>query len=186
MRVFLLTFALAVAVSQTEAQVLTFLAFGDSVTVGHGDGEIRCPDNTEVGGYPPRLTERLALQGSIAAFVNHGVCGETTASGISRIDTVLDGGGDVIVIMEGTNDVSMGVSLESTLFNLSEMGKKAALAGVVRGLIAPGRAVTAGLKIGDVDPRGDPDASSEISDKALAVGGGVLEAVLTHLNRQER
>lgn len=55
--------------------------------------------------------------------------------------------------------------------------------GVVRGLIAPGTAVVAGLKIGDVDPRDDVDACFTISDKALAIGGGVLEAVLIHLNR---
>ena len=38
--------------------------------------------------------------------------------------------------------------------------------------------VPLGLKIGDVDPRSDPAACWEISDKALAVGTGVLEAVL--------
>lgn len=50
--------------------------------------------------------------------------------------------------------------------------------GLVRGLIAEGTEVPAGLKVGDVDPRPDADWR-EISDKALAVGGGVLEAVLT-------
>ncbi len=57
------------------------------------------------------------------------------------------------------------------------------LAGVARGLIAPGHPATTGLKIGDVDPRGDRSASFEISDKALAVGGGVVEAVLSRVNR---
>ena len=55
--------------------------------------------------------------------------------------------------------------------------------GVVRGLIAPGTTVPAGLKIGDVDPRGDVAACFTISEKALAIGGGVLEAILVHLNR---
>jgi xanthine dehydrogenase accessory factor len=59
----------------------------------------------------------------------------------------------------------------------------APIGGVVRGLIAPGRWVEKGLKIGDIDPRADPDACGEISDKALAVGGGVVEAVLTWLNQ---
>lgn len=54
--------------------------------------------------------------------------------------------------------------------------------GVVRGLIAPGAPVREGLKIGDVDARGDRSACFTISDKALAIGGGVLEAVLTWLN----
>ena len=51
--------------------------------------------------------------------------------------------------------------------------------GVVRGAIRSGMRVRAGLKIGDVDPRCDPSACWEISDKSLAVGGGALEAVLT-------
>ena len=55
--------------------------------------------------------------------------------------------------------------------------------GVVRGLIAPGTVVPAAIKIGDVDPRGDVAACFTISDKALAIGGGVLEAVLIHLSK---
>jgi xanthine dehydrogenase accessory factor len=51
--------------------------------------------------------------------------------------------------------------------------------GILRGLIHPGLHVTAGLKIGDVDPRDDPSACTLVSDKALAVGGGVLEAILS-------
>ncbi|CUS05052.2 conserved protein of unknown function [Candidatus Promineifilum breve] len=59
----------------------------------------------------------------------------------------------------------------------------APFAGVVRGLIAPGTAVPQGIKIGDVDPRGDVAACFTISDKALAIGGGVVEAVLTYLTK---
>jgi xanthine dehydrogenase accessory factor len=58
----------------------------------------------------------------------------------------------------------------------------APFAGVLRGLIASGTAVPASLKIGDLDARSDRDTCFTISDKALAIGGGVLEAVLTHLN----
>ena len=59
--------------------------------------------------------------------------------------------------------------------------------GVVRGLIAPGTVVPPGLKIGDIDPRDDASAAFTISEKALAIGGGVLEAVLIHLsNLKER
>lgn len=53
------------------------------------------------------------------------------------------------------------------------------LRGALRGLIHPGLHVEAGLKIGDVDPRGDPSYCFLVSDKALAIGGGVLEALLT-------
>ncbi len=53
--------------------------------------------------------------------------------------------------------------------------------GVLRGLIADGVLVHKGMKSGDVDPRGDVDNCYTASDKALAVGGGVLEALL-HLS----
>ena len=56
---------------------------------------------------------------------------------------------------------------------------RAPFAGVLRGLIHSEVPVTAGMKIGDVDPRGEASSCWEISDKALAIGGGVLEALLS-------
>lgn len=56
---------------------------------------------------------------------------------------------------------------------------KASFAGVLRGVVHDGVMVRAGVKIADIDPRGDPSACFSISDKALAVGGGVLEAILS-------
>lgn len=50
--------------------------------------------------------------------------------------------------------------------------------GVLRGLVSERCHVGFGEKIGDVDPRTDVDCSL-ISDKARAIGGGVLEAVLS-------
>ncbi|MBE2221404.1 MAG: EF2563 family selenium-dependent molybdenum hydroxylase system protein [Anaerolineae bacterium] len=57
--------------------------------------------------------------------------------------------------------------------------------GVIRGLIAAGTAVPQALKIGDVDARQDVAACFTISDKALAIGGGVLEAILTWMNKSK-
>ncbi|MFZ5428387.1 MAG: selenium-dependent molybdenum cofactor biosynthesis protein YqeB [Thermodesulfobacteriota bacterium] len=54
--------------------------------------------------------------------------------------------------------------------------------GVLRGLLPHMTRVLAGLKVGDVDPRDDPSCCSLVSDKALAVGGGVLEAILERFN----
>ena len=51
-------------------------------------------------------------------------------------------------------------------------------AGIIRGLIHPSVTVKKKMKIGDVDPRISDDWN-QISDKALAVGGGVLEAILS-------
>jgi xanthine dehydrogenase accessory factor len=53
--------------------------------------------------------------------------------------------------------------------------------GVLRGLLHDNFPVTLNLKIGDLDPRGDPQYCSLVSDKSLAVGGGVLEAILSKL-----
>jgi xanthine dehydrogenase accessory factor len=52
------------------------------------------------------------------------------------------------------------------------------LAGVVRGLIRPGFEARAGLKVADVDPRCEPRHCLTVSDKARAIAGGVLEALL--------
>lgn len=52
------------------------------------------------------------------------------------------------------------------------------IGGTLRGLIADGTYVRQGLKCGDVDPRGDASYCALVSDKALAIGGGVLEAIL--------
>ena len=51
--------------------------------------------------------------------------------------------------------------------------------GVLRGLLRTGSVVERGLKIGDVDPRDNPAYCRLVSDKALAIGGGVLEAILS-------
>lgn len=50
--------------------------------------------------------------------------------------------------------------------------------GVVRGLIRGGTYVTRGFKTGDVDPRAEKTFCYTISDKARAIGGAVLEAVM--------
>jgi xanthine dehydrogenase accessory factor len=55
----------------------------------------------------------------------------------------------------------------------------APLQGIVRGLLHDGLQVTTNMKVGDIDPRSDPMLCSIVSDKALAIGGGVLEALLS-------
>jgi len=54
---------------------------------------------------------------------------------------------------------------------------RAPFPGLVRGLIAEGTGVKTEMKVGDIDPRFDVDCHT-ISDKALALGGAVLEAIL--------
>jgi xanthine dehydrogenase accessory factor len=54
----------------------------------------------------------------------------------------------------------------------------ATIDGVLRGFIHSGIYVIKDFKIGDIDPRGEIDNCNTISDKARAIGGGVLEAIL--------
>ena len=45
-------------------------------------------------------------------------------------------------------------------------------------MLYDGLQVRTGMKVGDVDPRGVVSHCFTISDKALSVGGGVVEAIL--------
>ena len=57
--------------------------------------------------------------------------------------------------------------------------------GMLRGLIRPDINVTKGMKIGDIDRRNDPAMCTLVSEKALAVAGGVLEALLVFMKSVE-
>lgn len=61
---------------------------------------------------------------------------------------------------------------------------KVKASGVIRGLIHDGVHIVKGLKIGDIDPTSEVNRAYEISEKANAVAGGVLEACLYLLNKK--
>ena len=73
--------------------------------------------------------------------------------------------GDVVKSGEPVGEID-GVSLQ------------ARIPGMIRGLLRDGIQVQAGMKAGDIDPRGEREYCYAISDKARAIGGGVLEAIL--------
>lgn len=62
----------------------------------------------------------------------------------------------------------------------------ALMPGIVRGMLQAGVLVVPGMKCGDIDARSERIHCYTISDKARAVGGGVLEAVCAfeHKNRR--
>lgn len=62
---------------------------------------------------------------------------------------------------------------------------RAAISGVIRGLLHDGLQIPKNFKIGDIDPRGESANCFTISDKARSVAGGVLEAVLYFMTRGE-
>src|SRR5687768_503148 len=92
-------FALAILLAgflAGRAQAQTgYIAFGDSITAGVGDDDLR----TEKG-YPPRLEALLLGAGINAAVDNYGVGGEDTVQGLARLPGVLNEAaisGDVLI-----------------------------------------------------------------------------------------
>jgi len=65
---------------------------------------------------------------------------------------------------------------------VEEQAVRASISGVLRGLAHDGLLVRKGQKVGDIDPRGITEYCFTISDKARAIGGSVLEAIL-HLRQ---
>lgn len=63
------------------------------------------------------------------------------------------------------------------------VGLEAGVKGILRGILRDGLQVTKQMKVGDVDPRGLREYCFTISEKARAIGGGVLEAILMRYNR---
>ena len=128
-------FAVVLAAPPAAAQTV-YIAYGDSITAGSFDD----PERTEPG-YPPRLEEILENRGVPAEVENHGFPGETTEEALSRIDSVLAGGGDVLLLMEGTNDIGRRVSNETIAFNLAAMANRAENNGfeVVHATVIPRR-----------------------------------------------
>ena len=113
-----------------------YLAFGDSITEGTGDDPAR-----PLKGYPPRLQTLLQQAGVSATVVNAGNGGEQAPAGLSRIDGVLAQGspGDVLILMEGTNDISREISVETTINALEEMARRAEALniGVIHATVIP-------------------------------------------------
>jgi len=81
-------------------------------------------------------------------------------------------------IFENKMDIGDLVKKGDTVGFVNEIPVKTLIGGALRGLIRPGISVSKGLKIGDVDPRGKTEYCFTISEKALAIAGGVLEGIL--------
>ncbi|HUP42447.1 MAG TPA: GDSL-type esterase/lipase family protein, partial [Thermoanaerobaculia bacterium] len=112
-----LLLALSVPAASPAAAQTKYIAFGDSITNPGGDFDDPSRPCPEECGYPPRLEDLLQEAGIEAEVVNAGLGGEDTAQGLSRLDGVLaQEGGDVLLLMEGTNDISRGLSPETIRF----------------------------------------------------------------------
>lgn len=108
---------------------------------------------------------------------NTGVPGEIGGESSKRvIHSECDGKVKWIV---NIGDIVDSSQLIGTINNLEIKSK---IAGLVRGLISSKVDIKEGMKIADIDPRGEQIDYMTISDKARNIGRGALEAILTHLD----
>jgi xanthine dehydrogenase accessory factor len=120
---------------------------------------------------------RVYWQG--AALPDTGVPGEIGGEAARRVLRTPSGG-----IFTGRAAIGDPVETGQLLGTVDETPLIATCNGILRGLIRSGVYVAAGVKIGDIDPRAERGHCFTVSDKSLAVGGGVLEASLTFFPRQ--
>jgi acyl-CoA thioesterase-1 len=105
---------------------------GDSLTAGYG-----LPKEQSV---PSLVQKRLDEEGYGFEVVNHGVSGDTSAGGVSRLDWALTGDVRVLVVELGANDGLRGIPVESMKANLSDIITRAKARGVsvlLTGMEAP-------------------------------------------------
>ena len=75
-------------------------------------------------------------------------------------------------------DIGAQVAVGEAAGEVNGVPMRCTLDGVLRGILPEGTPVHQGMKAGDIDPRCKVEHCYRVSDKALAVGGGALEAVL--------
>lgn len=119
---------------------------------------------------------RLHFEGS--AEPNTGIPGNTAGYTVERVlRAPCDG------VFETLVEIGDLAVAEQVLARVGTTEIRSAISGVVRGLLRPGIRVTKGIKAGDVDPRAARPACFTISEKARALGGSALEAILMRFNR---
>ena len=112
----LLLLAAAAAPTRSMADtVRTVLFFGDSLTAGYGLSD---PDSEA---FPAQVQALADADHVLLHVINAGLSGETSAGGLRRLDWVLKGTPDVIVLELGANDGLRGTALDVIEKNLQEL-----------------------------------------------------------------
>jgi xanthine dehydrogenase accessory factor len=81
-------------------------------------------------------------------------------------------------VFEAVASIGDRVKKGDTVAMVETFSVKAEIDGILRGILPSGISVKRGMKAGDVDPRCEGEHCFTVSDKALSIGGGVLEAFL--------
>ena len=148
--------------SLTDAPIV--LALGPGFTAGVDcHGVIETKRGHDLG--------RLILEGS--AIPNTGVPGDVGGYTRERIIRAPADGP-----FEPVARIGQKVELGDVVAKVNGVPVAAQLTGIVRGMLPAGIPVTKGMKSGDIDPRCEVRHCFTVSDKARAIGGGVLEGLL--------
>jgi acyl-CoA thioesterase-1 len=125
--------ALILCAGAAQAEPVTVVALGDSLTAGYG-----LPDGQ---GFVPQLQAWLDAQGQAAVIENAGVSGDTTAGGLARLDWALSAEADALIVTLGGNDMLRGLPPEEARANLDAILGNAQARGLpvlLVGMSAPG------------------------------------------------
>lgn len=107
------------------------------------------------------------------AIPNTGIPGAIAGFGIERVLRAPMPG-----IFKTALDIGDRVNAGQIVGRVGDAPVTAGIDGILRGLLRSGTAVGRGTKLGDIDPRKEVSNCRVVSDKARAIGGGVLEAIL--------
>ena len=105
-----------------QAETLTLVALGDSLTAGYG----LAPEQ----GYVPQLQRWLQAQGQDVVVQNAGVSGDTTAGGLARLDWSLTPDTDALLVNLGGNDLLRGLDPAQAAANLDKILAQAQVRGL--------------------------------------------------------
>lgn len=142
------------------------------LTIGLGPG-FRAPEDVHVALETKRGHDlgRLIYQGS--PVPNTGIPGSTEGYTYQRVLRAPTEG-----VFETDYKLGDAVEAGQSVATVDGQDVIAGVGGVLRGLIRPGYAVRQGLKVGDVDPRGERAYLYSIGEKPRSLGGAVLQAIM--------
>ncbi len=148
----------------------------------------RLDDAPVVIGLGPGFTAGLDVHAVIETMRGHHL-GKVIMEGMALLDTGVPGSieghtGDRVLRSPGEGcfracaSIGDQVASGDVMAHVDGRPLFARISGVLRGILHDGLEVKEGYKVGDVDPRGVVEYCFTISDKARAIGAGVLEAIM--------
>jgi acyl-CoA thioesterase-1 len=112
---------LLASVTAAHAEPLRIAMLGDSLTAGYG-----LPPEQAL---PARLEAALTAAGRTVTVANHGVSGDTSAGGVSRVDWMMGDKPVLVIVALGANDALRGLAPEETEKNIDAIIAKVRGAG---------------------------------------------------------